>query len=992
MMTVPMNSSPAPSSRELVQRLYKKNIQLENALQRSAQSKVPADANAWLQMRENYEVIILKDRDFSEKYEIELLLWQLHYKRIEEFRSRISAAASRDSGASEIGKNNAQPDRIKRIRSFFKSFLSEATGFYHDLILKIRAKCGLPLDYFLEGPEDQSLPMDEKRSAEMKKGLVSCQRCLIYLGDLARYKGLYGEGDSVIRDYAPASSYYMQAASLCPSSGNPHNQLAILASYSGDDLVAIYRYSRSLAVENPFPTARDNLIIAFEKNRQSYSQLPSNTKVTPSWIVPSRSAGRRKGRGDTRLLAKDTRTEANVVKGECNTFEIFKVFSTRFVRLNGILFTRTSLETFEDIFSLVSSDMHELLSSGPEEELNFGTDAAENALVGLRLIAILIFTVHNVVRESESQSYAEILQRTVILKNAFTAAFEFVGYILRRCTQLHDAASSFFLPAIMVFIEWLACHPDVAAGSNVEEKQAKARSFFWNQCVSFMNKLVLTGLASIDHDDDDTCFSDMSMYDEGETSNRCALWEDYELRGFLPLIPAQLILDFSRKHTFGIDGSTKEKRARVQRIVAAGRALMDVVRIDEKKIFFDPHLKKFIMCVYPSACEVSEPNGLTNMSESNNNISESNITEGGSQNEHRVELGAKIVSPGNLRGTQSKALVNVEGEEDEVIVFKPAGSGKLNGLTTSVLNAAGINQAVQMSVACRTTYDAPLSAPLSNVQTSTVSNASSHLCATTTISQLPHSSNTDVSEWRIEGESLFSDGFKNLNITGNDLLDEQRLHRGLSSPQPLAFWPQISSAANLDTMNVLSSQIKATEVAIPSTLDSVVFSGATSDGINLKFASALQTLPKKNPVSRPTRHIGPPPGFSHAPKQQEKPASISVMEDQQPHIGDYSWLDGYQPSSTKGMGTEKSIDKTRSAYPNINSTSSVFNEDTSFPFPGKQVSSVQTDALNEKKWQDLLLFEQLKPYAEQQFQEIKPQHLLPEQQPTRSLWSGNFFV
>jgi hypothetical protein len=42
-------------------------------------------------------------------------------------------------------------------------------------------------------------------------------------------------------------------------------QLAILASYSGDELVAVYRYFRSLAVDNPFATARDNLIVAFEK-------------------------------------------------------------------------------------------------------------------------------------------------------------------------------------------------------------------------------------------------------------------------------------------------------------------------------------------------------------------------------------------------------------------------------------------------------------------------------------------------------------------------------------------------------------------------------------------------------------------------------------------------------------------------------------------------------------------------------------------------------
>lgn len=42
-------------------------------------------------------------------------------------------------------------------------------------------------------------------------------------------------------------------------------QLAIIASYSGDEFAATYRYFRSLAVEYPFPTARENLVVAFDK-------------------------------------------------------------------------------------------------------------------------------------------------------------------------------------------------------------------------------------------------------------------------------------------------------------------------------------------------------------------------------------------------------------------------------------------------------------------------------------------------------------------------------------------------------------------------------------------------------------------------------------------------------------------------------------------------------------------------------------------------------
>lgn len=181
-------------------------------------------------MRENYETIILEDHAFSEKHETEFALWQLHYRRIEELRAHFSAAlASTGSTAAQAGKAPApgRPDRIKKIRSQFKTFLSEATGFYHELIIKIRSKYGLPLGTLAEDSENQNiLSKDGKKSIETKKGLISCHRCLIYLGDLARYKGLYGEGDSKARDYTTASSYYLQAASLWPSSGNPHHQVS----------------------------------------------------------------------------------------------------------------------------------------------------------------------------------------------------------------------------------------------------------------------------------------------------------------------------------------------------------------------------------------------------------------------------------------------------------------------------------------------------------------------------------------------------------------------------------------------------------------------------------------------------------------------------------------------------------------------------------------------------------------------------------------------
>ncbi|MFS7904240.1 putative telomerase activating protein Est1 [Helianthus anomalus] len=590
-MTIPMKNTSSNASRERAHLLYNKNAELEINRRKAAQAKVTSDPNAWQQMRENYESILLEDHAFSEQHDIEYTLWQLHYKRIEDLRARYNSA---QAFASQNAKGVARsgPDRITKIRSQFKTFLSEATGFYHDLMVKIRAKYGLSLGYM---SDDSQNDKDGNESIDVKKGLISCHRCLIYLGDLARYKGLYVEGDSKTRDFAAASSYYKQAATLVPSSGNPHHQLAILASYSGDELLSVYRYFRSLAVDTPFTTARDNLIIAFEKNRQSYCQLLGDSKPAPIKKLPARMNGRGRNRGETRVSLKDRKTEPQIaLEKDITVPETLKAFSIRFVRLIGILFTRTSLETFGDVFSLARTEFLHLLSSGSDEVLNLGSDFNECKLFVTRFISIMIFTVYNANKETENQSYTEILQRSVVLQNAFTAIFDFMALIVDRCFQLKDPSGSFLLPGIMIFTDWLAYCADNAVVTNrnneMDEKQATARSLFWNNFVSFLNK-ILSSFTGSHH----------------EAVNRLALPEDIELRGFLPLVPGQLALDFSRTNYFENDGN-KEKNSRVQRIVATGKAIATNIRLGQQGIYFDSRLNKFFYGVEPPHVEVSDIN------------------------------------------------------------------------------------------------------------------------------------------------------------------------------------------------------------------------------------------------------------------------------------------------------------------------------------------------------------------------------------------------
>ncbi|KAL2483005.1 Protein SMG7 [Forsythia ovata] len=979
-MAILMDDCKENSSRECVRRLFNKNVELENKRRKAAQARIPSDPNAWQKMRENYEAIVLEDHAFSEQNDVEYALWQLHYRRIEELRALFNATlASAGAAAPQIGKVPARagPDRLTKIRSQLKAFLSEATGFYHDFMLKIRVKFGLPLEHFSDDPDNQvsALKYGNKFS-ERKKGLISCHRCLIYLGDLARYKGLYGEGDSKAREFTAASSYYMQASSLWSSSGNPHHQLAILAGYSNDELVSIYRYFRSLAVENPFITARDNLITAFEKNRQSYTQLLGDAKALVK-AAPSRMPRNGRGKGETRPSIKDNKVEASSVKERASSIaDLLKAFITQFVRLNGILFTRTSLETFEDVFSMVKNDLLELLSSGPEEELNFGSDAAECRLVIVRLITILIFIVHDVNKENENQSYADILQRPVLVHNAFTATFEFMGYVLERCNQLNDPSSSLLMPGIMVFVEWLACHHNVALDSGLEEKQANIRSFFWNNCIAFFNKLLSSGYMIVDEDEDETCFSHASKYDESETANRLALSEDFELRGFFPLLPAQLILDFSRKHSFGSDGGNKEKKARVQRIIAAGKALANVVRFGKEGMYFDRKLKIFVIGVDP---QIFDDYTLTSPLEvpKLNGYSLENSVEG------------QVALP--------KLEVAAEGgeEEDEVIVFKPSKTENHVGDFVSNLSSSEVLASI---VGDGTVHfgnqNGSLSVGLDSFLLQGASSSGQSIAVANSTSQYMLPVQSSISNCLVE-QTPTVNGLAHLSSMENGLSMKPALQDQLGVSEPAASAVLYPQFVNTDSGHNYPVQIPQTAVTFK--FNSIMSSGEATDGLSVKPSPDVLAGVKKNPVSRTVRHFGPPPGFSSIPsKTVDESLNIMTLKNENPSIpqmDDYSWLDGYEVSSNQSVGFNNSTNHVGSAFhsgsKNIGSVGMV-----SFPFPGKQVAMMQVQSENQKSWIDYQSSEHLMKYQEQQ-QQIhgeNQQYVGPQQYRGQSLLGSHFFV
>ncbi|KAK8675461.1 hypothetical protein V6N13_033527 [Hibiscus sabdariffa] len=149
----------------------------------------------------------------------------------------------------------------------FKSFLINATEFYKKVLEKIRSHYGLPKESssFKRDGIDASV-----EPTKLRKCHFLCHRFLVCLGDLARYMEQVDKSSDVQHNWSVAATYYLKAARAWPDSGNPQNQLAVLATYVGDEFLALYHCVRSLAVKEPFPDAWNNLILLFERNRSSH--------------------------------------------------------------------------------------------------------------------------------------------------------------------------------------------------------------------------------------------------------------------------------------------------------------------------------------------------------------------------------------------------------------------------------------------------------------------------------------------------------------------------------------------------------------------------------------------------------------------------------------------------------------------------------------------------------------------------------------------------
>ena len=174
-------------------------------------------------VRSSYERTILNNHTHSELQDAEYCLWKLHYKHIDEFRKTIK----KGSGNAENNKSGMPQGGVVQINNdnhikAFTSFLSEATEFYQTLMVKLRKHYGVPEEALFYEKGWISTSFDPEA---MLKCQYLCHRCLVCMGDLARYKQQYENLDIQNQNWSVAATHYLEATRIWPDSGNPQNQV-----------------------------------------------------------------------------------------------------------------------------------------------------------------------------------------------------------------------------------------------------------------------------------------------------------------------------------------------------------------------------------------------------------------------------------------------------------------------------------------------------------------------------------------------------------------------------------------------------------------------------------------------------------------------------------------------------------------------------------------------------------------------------------------------
>ncbi|KAK4399129.1 protein SMG7L [Sesamum angolense] len=534
-------------------------------------------------IRTGYEKILLNSNQMVERQEVEYHLWKLHYVLIDEFRKKIRQQSENMRRENPSHSIDSQSNTDKSLEGF-KSFLSEATEFY------------------------------------------------------AKYTEIAKKPDA--SEWSTAATYYLEATRTWPDSGNPHNQLALLATYVGDPFLALYHCVRSLVVKERFPDAWRNIMLLFEENRSAKLQSFSS-QIQLDFLNPSKRSYLQNKDHEKNGSQQDSISED--VENVCK-LHLWPIL----VRTISYLVTGSSLEEFPHT---LASALHGLESLLAMDDTRLGLtlesyqkmdSSRRGPYRAIQLVSMFIFIVHSLTEspEREESKEKDDQKHSAWTPLAFAAIFICMGRLTERCLRGINGDSCPLLPAVLVFLEWLVGALDTVEAYDADERVTNALSCYFGALAGLLDRIEQNGKKT--------------------PLNHTALWEDHELRGFYPLARVHEMLDFT-SHMECMDNYSSRNQCRSQRIYHAATRIMDMSRSSWEQISYGKVGRVFNSVKMTEPLDQEAENAA---SVSSHEVKEPDAEADGSPRSKDKPLSGEI-EPCSDQKTQHTM------EEEEVILFKP---------------------------------------------------------------------------------------------------------------------------------------------------------------------------------------------------------------------------------------------------------------------------------------------------------------------------------
>ena len=207
-----------------------------------------------------FQRLLQNDLVFCAEKDVEFLIWRIcFYNLVETLKSLLKhseqslTALGGGCVVSPIGPCLTLEAK-SIIENIIRCLLDEGLEFYSYMLDTLDKTYNIGLDQYYDVLEPRC------PDANMRCVLVSAQKCLLCLGDLARYK----EQTQETSNYGKARQYYQKASHIDTRNGRPYNQLAILAYTTKRKFEAVYYNMRCLSCKSSVRSSQESLTVIFE--------------------------------------------------------------------------------------------------------------------------------------------------------------------------------------------------------------------------------------------------------------------------------------------------------------------------------------------------------------------------------------------------------------------------------------------------------------------------------------------------------------------------------------------------------------------------------------------------------------------------------------------------------------------------------------------------------------------------------------------------------